>query len=581
MKIVNVCLGFLFALLLFGQVYQHIPYQLCHMEHTHLFLEDSDWFLACLGRMGGMVQWLATYGIQFLDRPIVGVIVFILPVWLLFVVTALLMHGNVKSSAVWVPAAVWVSVCQLITLYDHNFYWSGVWALLFSLASLLLVSCLKASFIRNLFFVLGIPVVAWLCGSSVLVYVVGGGLLFFVRKDGIWMFLLSLSVYIGVMAVACYRLWCPSWAMAFSPLMYYESLLDFPLRHWWVWGSVVIVLAVTRCLPLLEGKKVVAWTCNLLGWMVPCVFLFQYGPKFCNSSNHDLWRLNHYAYTEDWDAILQFLSERPMNNYLFMNYANMALAEKGELGDKAFLFRPRGINALQVSVNSTGSVRLLVSDVNYTVGCIAEAQQHAFEAQVTFSNSLGIQTLKRLVKTNLIFGHHEVAEKYLSLIAKTTFHKEWAEKYRAFLYDDGAIEKDAELGAKRRNLSEHNRFTMFYGWRPELEDILEVNPQNEAALTYLGLSYLLSKDMKGFHAFMDKYYAGKTLKEWPLAFQQGQVIWLHQNKEAWENVGLADEVVNEYKQYLALYVKNRQHPSLKNMMNRSFGHTFWYYLMFV
>jgi hypothetical protein len=139
---------------------------------------------------------------------------------------------------------------------------------------------------------------------------------------------------------------------------------------------------------------------------------------------------------EDWDAILNFISGKPMNNYLFMNYANMALANKGELANRASHYYPKGMNSLLTTVNSTGTVRLMASDIHYTVGCIAEAQQHAFEAKITFPQSLGIQTLKRLVKTNLIYGHHEVAEKYLSLIAKTTLHKEWAQQYSKFLYNE-------------------------------------------------------------------------------------------------------------------------------------------------
>ena len=264
-----------------------------------------------------------------------------------------------------------------------------------------------------------------------------------------------------------------------------------------------------------------------------------------------------------------------------MNYTNMALAQKGELGNLAFNYSPKGMNALLVNANSTGSIRMLASDIHYMVGCIAEAQQHAFEAQVTFPTSLGIQTMKRLVKTNLIFGHYEVAEKYLNQITRTTFHKEWAEKYRMFLYNDTVVEADVELGEKRKCLSNQNRFAMFHGWIPELEDILEVYPQQEKAMTYLGLSYLLNKDMEGFRRFLDKYYGSEALKELPSVFQQGVIALFQQEKERWEDYRLSPQVVKLYNQYRDLYFKNQRQPNLKNVMARSFRHTFWYYLMFV
>jgi hypothetical protein len=282
---------------------------------------------------------------------------------------------------------------------------------------------------------------------------------------------------------------------------------------------------------------------------------------------------------EKWDAILEFLSDKPMNNYLFMNYANMALAHQGELANRAFYYHPKGMNSLLATANATGTVRLMASDVHYSVGCIAEAQQHAFEAQVTFPKSIGIQTMKRLVKTNLIFGHHEVAEKYLSLIARTTFHKDWAMKYRQFIYNDKAIEADAELGEQRRNLSKRNRFAMFRGWTPELEDILESNPDNQKALEYLGLSYLMNKDLKGFQAFMEKYYGARKGKTLPLSFQQAVMALDNQDMiNAW---GISASVKDQYRQFMRQYTQNRQNPNLKNVMSRSFGHTVWYYLIFV
>ena len=150
-----------------------------------------------------------------------------------------------------------------------------------------------------------------------------------------------------------------------------------------------------------------------------------------------------------------------------------------------------------------------------------------------------------------------------------------------FLYNDTAVEADVELGEKRKCLSNRNRFAMFHGWIPELEDILEVYPQQEKAMTYLGLSYLLNKDMEGFRRFLDKYYGSEALKELPSVFQQGVIALFQQEKERWEDYRLSPQVVKLYNQYRDLYFKNQRQPNLKNVMARSFRHTFWYYLMFV
>ena len=565
-------MSLLFAALIGWQVQQHIPYQLCQLEHTNLFVSDWDWFVPFLERTGGISRWLGTWGMQFFNETVMGSIAFAVPVVLLFVVMAGLMRNLGKSMSVWIPWATGVSVCQLLSLYDHNFYWSGALALTLALAGLWLVSLFMEP-VRSWLFLLGIPIVVWGLGASACIYVSAGIILFAKKEKWFATIVAPTAVFVSIIAIIHFTGIVANIRFILSPVCYYESISEMPIYHWATWGVTLLCLLLARGVMYVSWKKTITgWAICCTGWLIPSALLVQMAGNFCNTSNQDIWRLNHHAYMEDWDAILNFVSDKPMNNYLFMNYANMALANKGELANRAFHYYPKGMNSLLTTVNSTGTVRLLASDIHYTVGCIAEAQQHAFEAQVTFPQSMGIQTMKRLVKTNLIFGHYAVAEKYLSLIAKTTFHKEWAQKYSQFLFNDQAIEADVELGEKRRNLSQRNRFAMFYGWIPELQDILEVNPENRKAKEYLGLSFLMNKDLKGFQLFLDKYYGTGKDRTLPLSFQQAVMALDQPDKVKAYNVSSS---VKEQ------YAQNRQNPNLKNVMHRSFGHTAWYYLIFV
>ena len=579
MKKFNVCMSLLFAALIGWQVQQHIPYQLCQLEHTNLFVSDWDWFVPFLERTGGISRWLGTWGMQFFDETVMGSMAFAVPVVLLFVVMAGLMRNLGKSMSVWIPWATGVSVCQLLSLYDHNFYWSGALALTLALAGLWLVSLFKEP-VRSWLFLLGIPIVVWGLGASACIYVSAGIILFAKKEKWFATIVAPTTVFVSIIAIIHFTGIVANIRFILSPVCYYESISEMPIYHWATWGVTLLCLLLARGVMYVSWKKpITGWAICCTGWLIPSALLVQMAGNFCNTSNQDIWRLNHHAYMEDWDAILNFVSDKPMNNYLFMNYANVALANKGELANRAFHYYPKGMNSLLTTVNSTGTVRLLASDIHYTVGCIAEAQQHAFEAQVTFPQSMGIQTMKRLVKTNLIFGHHAVAEKYLSLIAKTTFHRKWAQKYSQFLHNDQAIEADAELGEKRRSLSQQNRFAMFYGWTPELQDILEVNPENRKAKEYLGLSFLMNKDLKGFQLFLDKYYGTGKDRTLPLSFQQAVMALDQPDKVKAYNV--SSSVKEQYAQFMRQYAQNRQNPNLKNVMHRSFGHTVWYYLIFV
>ena len=113
--------------------------------------------------------------------------------------------------------AGWVAVAQLFSLYDFNFYWSGAVALCLAMSALWVLSFFKANLLRNLLFILCIPLITWLLGSVVLVYVLAGICLFATKKDA-WLTLVApLAVCVGSIAGAYWLGGCSSLMAAVSP----------------------------------------------------------------------------------------------------------------------------------------------------------------------------------------------------------------------------------------------------------------------------------------------------------------------------------------------------------------------------
>ena len=220
MRKINVCLGVLFVGLLGGLVYQQIPYQLCQLEHTNLFVGDWDWFLPFLSRMGGMAQWLGTWGIQFFDDSIIGALAFILPLIGLFASIGGLLWQLSKNMQVWLPLATIVPVCQLLSLYDYNYYWSGAVALALATIVLWLVSLFKP-FIRNVLFLVSIPLVLWLLGAISWVYVLGGVVLFGNRKKWLTTVFAPLVIFGSIMSLLYFTGVVSALSMALSPMAYH------------------------------------------------------------------------------------------------------------------------------------------------------------------------------------------------------------------------------------------------------------------------------------------------------------------------------------------------------------------------
>lgn len=571
MKWIYAGLGMLFCILLWWRADVSIPYQLCEWEQEGLFLTDWDSFCRAWTISGGLGDWLGGLGMQFFAVPHWGSCLFVLPACLGMLCMAFLFcKAGVPAGWATIAAAV-----QLVFQYDFYYRWTGCVCLLLVMALLSFLAYLKDGRVKALCFAGSIPAVFYLLGSVATVYAVCGMLLFFSAERWKTTFLLPLGCWL-------FPLFFPFVSLRdFSPAFYYNSFMEMPVSYWSAWVIPVLLLTWGRLSKRPEDgslRRCVVIAVLLWGMGTG---IFVWGERLMRKdANQLLFQLNHYSFTERWEEMLDLLSRQPLTNQVYMNYANMALAQKGVLGDYAFHFQPYGSGALLVNSNNTGAVRMVMSDVFYTVGCVAEAQQHAFEVQMTLPKGCGVQAMMRLVKTNLISGHYAVADKYLSILEKTLFYRKWAREYRRFLYNDEAVDADAELGEKRRSLSKRNRFAMFYGWLPELEDVLEANPQNGKAMVYLGLSYLLAKDMEGFRRFLDKYYGTVSLRTLPLAFQQGVVALYQQEKERWEEFGVSPEVRKQYENYQEALYRTRNSRNRKTALAPYFGNTYWFYLMF-
>ena len=575
-KYIPYLFALLFAYFCFYEVAVQIPYQLCQLEHESMFIGNVDVFHASLGQLGGVGKWIALWGTQFFAFWGWGSWFFILPV-LAFLVTASLFRIKKEWA---LPVAAFIALSLLLSMFDYHYSWAGGVSLSLVMIVLSLITRIRSELLKAILFLVSIPAILWFFGSAAIVLLAGGLCLLTNAKN--WKYLIPVSIGIyALMAVAIYQAGLVrSMTALLSPVFYHDLDDKFSWCHYLPWLLTVLSIIIFRVIAFPAIKKnLVWWLVNVAMWIVPCGLFMRVSSSFVSPYDQILYRLNHYAYWEKWDSVLRVLQGCPMDNWLFMNYANLALAEEGQLADMAFLYKPQGGSALMVNPNPSGLVRMLKSDINYTVGCIAESQHQAFDAQVAYHKDLGIQTLKRLVQTNIILGHYEVAEKYLSLIGQTTFYKEWADKYRSFLYNDEAVLADAELGEKRKSLISDNRFALVDGWLSDLKDIVTVNPDNKKAVEYLGIAYLLVKDMNAFEKLMEQQYGASVAI--PGAFQQAIVLLYHQNEEKYKSYQIDRKVVDEYARFNEWYEKNKNKSDCKNVMSAEFGHTFWYYSKFV
>ena len=221
--------------------------------------------------------------------------------------------------------------------------------------------------------------------------------------------------------------------------------------------------------------------------------------------------LSNHARHKQWDDIIARCNENsPVTNLLHQNCLNMALAEKGILGDKLLDQPVRDITSIYVNQIQTAEIAGLLSDIYFSFGHIAQSQRYAFETNEK-KNNLSPRMLQRLIETNLIFGQKEVADKYLYVLSKTLYYKDWKPSMKM-------------IEEKRKCLFDDNRFSGIKGLD---DDLLHVarntrgTPQCNVTLQYLGSLYILAGYDSLFVKMADEFSGSKDLsKPMPKYFQK-------------------------------------------------------------
>ena len=221
-------------------------------------------------------------------------------------------------------------------------------------------------------------------------------------------------------------------------------------------------------------------------------------------------RLNNCVRHQQWDDIITICNENsPVINLLHQNCLNMALAEKELLGEKILDQPVKDISSIYVNHIQTAEVAGLLSDVYYSFGHIAQSQRYAFETNEKMYN-LSPRLLQRLVETNLIYGQKEVADKYLSVLSKSLYYKDW--KPSAKLIEE-----------KKKCLFNDNRFSGIKGLDDDLLHIARNTRgtrQCRVTLQYLGSLYILAGYDSLFVNMADEFCDSKDIsKPMPRYFQ--------------------------------------------------------------
>jgi hypothetical protein len=568
------------ALFLFLQTYG--AYHFLYLDQQNMFLYDKSFFLSLItGKPAGLVEYLNALMMQHFILPYCGALTVSALLTLTGMLTAAIIRRIAPCANLFVCSLLPV-VTQLLPVFGSNSY-SGILAGCMMLASLYCFFGIRSMAWRFAYALIASAILFWLAGAVAFLFVV---CIFFSelpnRVTRAYVFLLPLLSVAGLAIWGVRCSWAADYRFLLLPDGYFTRRMHPGIAVYFSWICLPILLLTVF---LMRHRNEVRPVRKLMERFVQLALaggILIFGMKsYVDITPAFFKELDYYARTEQWDRIIERCRGN-MDNYLYKCYLNLALAEKGELGNSMFAFDQSGSTGLVLPKNNMAYVAVMLSDIYFSMGHIALSQQMAFEANMSTPGAGNPRMYRRLILTNLIMGAYPVAEKYIATLEKTRYHSSWATAQRRFLWNDKAVETDPALGMKRKCIPAENTLSKLYGLDFDLKRIAQQNPAHVAAVQYVGAIYLLDKNMSAFNDFVETFYGTEALPVLPKSFQEALIILSEQYPDRnWTRFHISEAVRQRYAAFEQQMSANKDNVSaLSRLIRRNFDATYWYYFMF-
>ena len=449
---------------------------LLRAQELNLWLPTGLYWKTLMQYPGGAASWLTTYLTQYFFHPWLGVSI-LCGLWLIICV---LLAWVYKLKGPWVALTALVPLA-LMACFVQTGYWIYYQKLpghLFvpSVGVLFATLCLvvqrlldnnlpeKATRWVSLFWmalvcIVGYPFFgAWALGATGLLGI------FQKVKDSTFNFKLSTLNFIFSLLL-----------IAAIPQIYYQQVFEMTERGFLYvaalpsfrysaeiftqyripYYAIIAAFVILALVSVGEGfpfaKKLKPWFKSVTVLILLFAAIFGVSKTWYRDGNfHKELAMNRAVEDLDWERVLTIARDgssdvKPTRQMVL--YKNLALFRLGRAGNEMFTY-PEGA----VQQNAPWKVRITQVGgklIYYHYGKENFCYRWCMEDGVEFGWKA--ETLKFMARTSMLNHEWTVARKYLGLLKKTTFHRQWAERYEQLLdtpeaFDLEKLEASAKAG---------------------------------------------------------------------------------------------------------------------------------------
>lgn len=225
-----------------------------------------------------------------------------------------------------------------------------------------------------------------------------------------------------------------------------------------------------------------------------------------NSKIYDVLEYDMYVREKCWDEIIEKAEKSKPTSLTSMCATNLALGMKNKLLTKGTKLNRFGVKGLVPMFDHNPLMAFTIAETYFHLGMVNSAQRMYFESmEAIYNRNKSARCISRLAETNIINGHYEVAKKYLRLLQKTLFYKEWAtNRLKMIESGEDAIMADKLYGRLRNECLRqdflYNDVDMIDG---VFGNLFVRNPDNSLAMQYLLIYAALEGNAEKYNTYYD------------------------------------------------------------------------------
>lgn len=532
------------------------PFALTFQEQLQLFLFDGDYFCERMAEPGGLARYVGEFLVQFYNATVIGALILAILFMMVQRLTWRLMRCEDYYYLSLIPALVlWFA------MGDENVMLAYVVALIMAMGCILGLRPLERLNLigRVIIALVALPLLYWLIGPL--------ALLVAVCMVPTWLAGLAVIYVVALVLVSAWLLPYPLVRLAVG-IGYYRFPVTIP--YLLILIPVLIAMMHYGCRHLPKPKQGVKYALILA--ITALLFVPQY--YGFDAKKYELMEYDYLVRIKDWNGIIAKAEQQTPDKPMSVSATNLALAMTNQLGERAFEFYQRSSQGLLPPFERNYATTQLTGEIYFHLGLVNTAQRLAFEAMEAISNyNKSGRALKRLVETNVINGQYKVAEKYIKILEKTIFYRRWAERMRAMLGDEKAINAHPLYGTLRQyRLQEDFLFS-----DTELDKICGQlfmhNHQNQMAAQYLLLMPLLDRDVPRFMQYAQ--YVQSQVRYNPRSCQEAIAFGFMQQRQQPPQGLVSPLILQQLNDFSRIYsAGGKSAPGLEQFRN-----SVWYYLM--